>query len=555
MAGTSASSSVYRAIFRAGRRRGFLSCLVCLLLLPIWASLSFENVYYIRRHRELLQKATSEIPFSVTSKTVEVPYDVTSKNVEVLSDVTSKKLETPYDVTSKKLETPYDVTSKKLETPYDVMSKKLELYDVNVKKIDKPNYSAIKKLKAPRDVTDTPHTVAGVRLKIPCNVTREKLIATFNATSEKLDMPSDVTSQKLPSYDVLKNDDVVNSIAEENNNESEKSEKIILLWKKFRRNVSEWRHIFSRQERGECGGAPCRVVYDKAFLQKADAVVIRPTVHRLPRARTPSQLWILFSVEAPTHPEWNIARGKKGVFNWTMTYHGDSDVIMPFGRVLPRPPQHRQERKRDYWSEKNASQLAVWITSHCETPSRREEYVAALRRVVGVDVYGSCGNLPSGTRDTIAYMPKEVSSTHLGSSYMFYLAFENSICEDYVTEKFFKALAMDVVPVVLGGANYSSIAPPNSFVDAMDFASPVLLGAHLLSIARNRSLYNSFFAWKNEYQIDLGFPFYPLVCDLCRKLHQSSRQSVRTYTDVESWFRKVSRESVNLSTLESRASC
>ncbi|XP_027236993.2 alpha-(1,3)-fucosyltransferase C [Penaeus vannamei] len=114
-------------------------------------------------------------------------------------------------------------------------------------------------------------------------------------------------------------------------------------------------------------------------------------------------------------------------------------------------------------------------------------------------------------------------------------------CEDYVTEKFFKALAMDVVPVVLGGANYSSIAPPNSFVDAMDFASPVLLGAHLLSIARNRSLYNSFFAWKGEYQIDLGFPFHPLVCDLCRKLHQSSRQNARSYSNVESWFRGASR--------------
>ncbi|XP_047470179.1 alpha-(1,3)-fucosyltransferase C-like isoform X2 [Penaeus chinensis] len=295
------------------------------------------------------------------------------------------------------------------------------------------------------------------------------------------------------------------------------------------------------QERGECGGAPCRVLYDKAFLREADAVVIRPTVRRLPRARTPRQLWVLFSVEAPTHPEWSIARGRRGIFNWTMTYHRDSDVIMPFGRVLPRLPHHRQERERDHWSEKNASRLAVWITSHCETPSRREEYVAALRRVVDVDVYGSCGNLSSGTRDTIVYMPKEVSSFRLGNSYMFYLAFENSVCEDYVTEKFFKALAMDVVPVVLGGADYSSIAPPNSFVAAMDFASPVLLGAHLLSIARNRSLYNSFFAWKSEYQIDLGFPFYPLVCDLCRKLHQSSRQNVRTYTDVESWFRKVSR--------------
>lgn len=56
----------------------------------------------------------------------------------------------------------------------------------------------------------------------------------------------------------------------------------------------------SRQERGECGGAPCRVVYDEAFLREADAVVIRPTVRRLPRARSPSQLWVLFSVEAPT---------------------------------------------------------------------------------------------------------------------------------------------------------------------------------------------------------------------------------------------------------------
>lgn len=32
----------------------------------------------------------------------------------------------------------------------------------------------------------------------------------------------------------------------------------------------------------------------------------------------------------------------------------------------------------------------------------------------------------------------------------------------------------------------------------------------------------SFFAWKSDYQIDLGFPFSPLVCGLCRKLHQSS---------------------------------
>lgn len=48
--------------------------------------------------------------------------------------------------------------------------------------------------------------------------------------------------------------------------------------------------------------------------------------------------------------------------------------------------------------------------------------------------------------------------------YKFYLAFENSICVDYVTEKFFNAMRRTVVPITLGGANYSSLAPFHSAV-------------------------------------------------------------------------------------------
>lgn len=41
------------------------------------------------------------------------------------------------------------------------------------------------------------------------------------------------------------------------------------------------------------------------------------------------------------------------------------------------------------------------------------------------------------------------------SDYYFYLAFENSFCEDYVTEKILTATQHYAVPVVYGGANYS----------------------------------------------------------------------------------------------------
>ena len=60
----------------------------------------------------------------------------------------------------------------------------------------------------------------------------------------------------------------------------------------------------------------------------------------------------------------------------------------------------------------------------------------------------------------------------LERDYKFYLAFENSLCRDYVTEKFFNALLFSTVPIVYGGADYEAIgAPPNSYIDVRNFTS------------------------------------------------------------------------------------
>ena len=82
------------------------------------------------------------------------------------------------------------------------------------------------------------------------------------------------------------------------------------------------------------------------------------------------------------------------------------------------------------------------------------------------------------------------------NDYKFYLAFENSFCVDYVTEKFFRTLELDIVPVVMGGANYSSLAPPGSYIDTADFPEPRALAQHLLRLADDQEAYMQHFWWK-----------------------------------------------------------
>ena len=78
----------------------------------------------------------------------------------------------------------------------------------------------------------------------------------------------------------------------------------------------------------------------------------------------------------------------------------------------------------------------------------------------------------------------------IARSYQFYLSFENSLCKDYATEKLFRALASDLVPVVMGGANYSKIVPPKSIINVEDFPSPEVLGKELKRLVEvNISLY------------------------------------------------------------------
>ena len=56
-----------------------------------------------------------------------------------------------------------------------------------------------------------------------------------------------------------------------------------------------------------------------------------------------------------------------------------------------------------------------------------------------------------------------------------------------------------ILPIVLAGADYKSSLPDHSYIDVKDFASPKALAKYLDKLHKKETLYNEYFAWKQNY--------------------------------------------------------
>lgn len=92
----------------------------------------------------------------------------------------------------------------------------------------------------------------------------------------------------------------------------------------------------------------------------------------------------------------------------------------------------------------------------------------------------------------------------------------------------------NVVPVVYGGANYTQFAPPNSYVNVLDFESPKELAIYLKYLSQDLQVYESFFRWKKYYRVTQGTK--EAVCTLCKVLHK--RNTTSRYTPLSDWYAK-----------------
>uniref|UniRef100_A0A1I8PEN6 Fucosyltransferase n=1 Tax=Stomoxys calcitrans TaxID=35570 RepID=A0A1I8PEN6_STOCA len=278
-------------------------------------------------------------------------------------------------------------------------------------------------------------------------------------------------------------------------------------------------------------------MYDAILFHTAQPYSV---INRVPTQRSRRQLYVFALMEPPGETK-HILSDENDFYNLTMTYRTDSDIVWAYNwfvdketnmRILPMEhPKWRQVPMFyndttiwNLWPKK--TKMAAWFVSHCKTLSRREELTAELQKYMDVDVYGKCGTFS-------CQQGSPECDRLLDEKYKFYFSFENSLCIDYITEKLYRIMGLNIIPVVFGGADYKQFLPPYSYINAEDYATPAELANYLMYLSERPIEYMRYFWWREHYELQFYSPF----CELCQRLHQPQYfLKTQSYSNIEQWW-------------------
>lgn len=237
----------------------------------------------------------------------------------------------------------------------------------------------------------------------------------------------------------------------------------------------------------------CVTTKDKTLLSQSDLVIFRLRdifVNELPKFKHPDQLWLIGDIESPVNIKMKWSRRSifyihqdqaikilNGKFNWSATYKSSSDFPVPYVQTF----RLKEKNNVSYEDLKKKTKTSFWTVSNCFSPhvNIRMQYAKELKNHLKLDIFGKkrCQDnkpLPCGESSLCFH--------HLlKNTYKFYLAFENSICKEYVTEKLGRALKYGSLPIVLGSSieDVTKITPPDSFLHVDNFTSPKELAEYV----------------------------------------------------------------------------
>lgn len=240
----------------------------------------------------------------------------------------------------------------------------------------------------------------------------------------------------------------------------------------FIKNLGKGQSTFIKRQ---CIHKNCFITRDETFLNNIydfDAILFLGSelsdLPIVPAVRYDDQKYVFVGVEPaidkPVKEEFN------SFFNWTWTYKLDSDIRSNDVVVRNKKGKIIGPDRNMNWLDYNEMKpisdhmkiklqtktvAAIWFASRCNTSSKREDFIKQLQKELLFEYKldlrkcGGCGQY------TCSIEKNDYCLSKVESDYYFYLAFENAICEDFVTERVVNALQHHTVPIVYGGANYS----------------------------------------------------------------------------------------------------
>ncbi|XP_022831009.1 alpha-(1,3)-fucosyltransferase C-like isoform X1 [Spodoptera litura] len=310
-----------------------------------------------------------------------------------------------------------------------------------------------------------------------------------------------------------------------------------------------------------CPFTNCFVTSDRNYLgdyTKFDVIafagpeVVRYNKNQLPQNRSPHQKYAFASIESSDNYP-TCSNLLNGFFNWTWTYKLDSEIRWGYMVIRDKNKNIVGPNKEMHWLKledmepvsedlkqnlRTKTKAAAWFVSNCYSRSRRSTVAKKLdeelqnKYNLSVDVFGSCGQY-SCSRDN-----DENCDNLIKKDYYFYLSFENSFSEDYVTEKLVRALNFNAVPIVYGGANYTRFMPDGIYLDARKMSIEEL-AAKMNELINDPEKYAEYFKWKNHYTYHGQHESVHTLpyCLFCTQLNNEEMvKNTTIYKDFKNWW-------------------
>ena len=232
------------------------------------------------------------------------------------------------------------------------------------------------------------------------------------------------------------------------------------------------------------------------------------------------------------------------------TYHRDSDLPCFYGFYTSLDGQQKnpfffpnntkfQNKIKEHINKtrietteilKTKNESVLWLFSHCRFRARISYANQLIGNGTKIDMFGRCGKKDPCNRNINCLIP-------IFQKYKFYLAFENSYCFDYITEKTWKSLLYGMVPIVYGAPmeSYTFHLPPNSFLHVDNFTNPKQLSEYIEYLENNDDVYLRYHEWRKEYAVLSEKTLNILDCTICKAVIDSQKPKLNNQS---SWWTK-----------------